>query len=375
VRLALTPLEHHQVLMDYDVELQAVDGPVVFGDKRDGGLLVRVAGTMTVEDEKGNKGAGTILNSRGDKNADTWGKRAEWADYSGPDASGKTVGIAMFDHPANLRFPTHWHARTYGLMTANRFGTDHFKGNYGDHKTVICAPSKGANCPACASHTGDYTIPAGQSITLRHRFFFHQGDAVAGHVAEQYAAYTADPDAQLGLMRAMHQERKWKELITQFGGETFAAWPTETALEALQLRGQIYSFTKDGSRAEADLQTALKLAPPQVDALLLLADNYVNNLNDDPKAIAAYQEVIAITGTNSGWQPLTATVSLAKLYTDALEFDSAHAVLKPYGDLSQLACSWRVRLLRAFGHLYAAQGKEPESLAKFREALSLETSR
>jgi hypothetical protein len=61
VRLALTPLEHHQVLMDYDVELQAVDGPVVFGDKRDGGLLVRVAGTMTVEDEKGNKGAGTIL--------------------------------------------------------------------------------------------------------------------------------------------------------------------------------------------------------------------------------------------------------------------------------------------------------------------------
>jgi tetratricopeptide (TPR) repeat protein len=173
----------------------------------------------------------------------------------------------------------------------------------------------------------------------------------------------------------MHQERKWKELITQFGGETFAAWPTETALEALQLRGQIYSFTKDGSRAEADLQTALKLAPPQVDALLLLADNYVNNLNDDPKAIAAYQEVIAITGTNSGWQPLTATVSLAKLYTDALEFDSAHAVLKPYGDLSQLACSWRVRLLRAFGHLYAAQGKEPESLAKFREALSLETSR
>ncbi len=373
VRLAFTPLEHHQVLMDYDVELKAVDGPVVFGDKRDGGLLVRVAGTMKVEDEKGNPGVGNIFNSRGDKNADAWGKRAEWADYSGPDASGKTVGIAMFDHPTNLRFPTHWHARTYGLMTANRFGADHFKGNYGDHKTVICAPSKGANCPACASHSGDYTIPAGQSITLRHRFFLHQGDAVAGHVAEQYAAYTADPDAKLGLMRAMHQERKWKELIAQFGGETFAAWPTETAREALQLRGQIYSFTKDGSRADADLQAALKLAPRQVDALLLLADNYVNNFNDDAKAIAAYQEVIAITGTNNGWQPLTATVSLAKLHTDALNFDSAHEVLKPYGDLSQLAGSWRVRLLRAYGHLYAAQGKEPESLAKFREALQLES--
>ena len=121
------------------------------------------------------------------------------------------------------------------------------------------------------------------------------------------------------------------------------------------------------------MQAALKLAPRQVDALLLLDDNYVNNFNDDAKAIAAYQDVIAITGTNNGWQPLTATVSLAKLHTDALNFDSAHEVLKPYGDLSQLAGSWRVRLLRAYGHLYAAQGKEPESLAKFREALQLES--
>jgi hypothetical protein len=28
--------------------------------------------------------------------------------------------------------------------------------------------------------------------------------------------------------------------------------------------------------------------------------------------------------------------------------------------------------LRAYGHIYAAQGKEQESLAKFREALQLE---
>ncbi|MFT5467598.1 MAG: hypothetical protein ACI8UO_002704 [Verrucomicrobiales bacterium] len=53
-------------------------------------------------------------------------KRAEWVDYIGPDASGKTVGIAMFDHPSNLRYLTHWHSRTYGLLAANQFGTDHF---------------------------------------------------------------------------------------------------------------------------------------------------------------------------------------------------------------------------------------------------------
>ena len=84
--------------------------------------------------------------------------------------------------------------------------------------------------------------------------------------------------------------------------------------------------------------------------------------------------MIEITGANNmGWQPLTATVSLAKLYTDQVKLDAALEVLKPYGDLSQLPASWRIRLLRSYGHLYAAQGKEAESLAKFREALSLET--
>ena len=377
VRLAFTPLEHHQVLMDYDVELQAVDGPVVFGDKRDGGLLVRVAGTMKVEDEKGNPGAGSILNSRGDKNANAWGKRAEWADYSGPDASGKKVGIAMFDHPANLRFPTHWHARTYGLMTANRFGTDHFKGNYGDHKAVICTPSKGANCAACASHSGDYTLAAGASINLRHRFYFHHGDPQSAQVAARYNDYASDTVSIVIRMKVMFQDRKWKELLEQFCAEDFASWPADSAKqagEALQVRGQTYSFTKDGPHAEADLLAALKLAPRNEAALLLLGENYANNLNDEAKAIAAYRQVIEITGANNmGWQPLTATVSLAKLYTDQVKLDAALEVLKPYGDLSQLPASWRIRLLRSYGHLYAAQGKEAESLAKFREALSLET--
>ena len=38
--------------------------------------------------------------------AQRWGRRAEWIDYHGPDAQGKTVGIALFDHPANPRYPT-----------------------------------------------------------------------------------------------------------------------------------------------------------------------------------------------------------------------------------------------------------------------------
>lgn len=375
VRLGFIPLENRQLLMDYDIELQAADAPVLMGDKRDGGLLVRVAGSMKVEDEKGNKFAGTILNSRGDRNADAWGKRSEWADYFGPDASGKTVGIAMFDHPSNVRFPTHWHARTYGLITANRFGTDHFKGNYNDHKTVVCRPAGNA-CPACASHSGDFTIPAGKSIALRHRLYFHHSDPTVAKVAEQYGHYTSDPDSTLNRMKALYQDRKWKELIEQFGADDFSAWPVnmqDNASEAFHLRGQIYSFLKNGPKAEADLKAALKLAPKIPAIWLTLADNYTNNMKDDEQALTAYRQAFAISGKGNGWQPLTATISIARLLTDQVKTDEALAVLKQYGDMEGMAPVWKIKMLRAYGHVYAAQGKEKESLAKFREALELES--
>lgn len=173
LRLVFTPLKNHEMLMDYDTTLQA-DGEdaVTFKDEKDGGLGIRVAATMKVADRKTKTGKGTILNSRGDKNADAWGKRAEWADYFGPDATGKIVGIATFDHPSNLRYPTHWHARTYGLITANRFGTGHFDAKSGAKKG-----------------DGEYTIPKGEKIKLRHRLFFHHGSSEEAKVADQYKNY------------------------------------------------------------------------------------------------------------------------------------------------------------------------------------------
>ena len=376
VRLAFTPLANRQLLLDYDTELHApADAPVVFGDKRDGGLLVRVAGTMKVESEKGERGRGTIANSRGDTNAAAWGKRAEWTDYSGPDASGQTVGVALFDHPANLRFPTHWHARTYGLMTANRFGTDHFKGNYDDHQKLSCRPY-GTNCPACATHSGDYTLAAGKSLTLRQRFYFHHGDSQSAHVAAQYRAYTADPEATLAHLRAIQQQFGWREITNQFAEYDFSRWPAESAaktVEALRLRGQAFSFLKNGARAEADFQRAVQLAPQDPSAWLGLADTFANNLGDDEQAVAAYRRVLALTGKGNGWMPISTTLSIARIFIEQVKPAEALETLQAYGDMANMPPGWKIRMLRAYGHAYAAQGREKESLAKFRAALELET--
>jgi hypothetical protein len=80
--------------------------------------------------------------------------------------------VAIFDHPDNFRYPTHWHARTYGLLTANRFGTGFFDAKDGAKKG-----------------DGDHTIKAGETLSLRHRFYFHHGDPESAKVDEKYADY------------------------------------------------------------------------------------------------------------------------------------------------------------------------------------------
>ena len=164
-------------ILDFDITISAGAKDVVFGDDKDGAMAIRVAETMRVEKSKA-KGAktapagdGHILNSKGDRDGEAWGKRAEWCDYSGP-VDGRTVGVAIFDHPQNPRHPTWWHVRTYGLFAANAFGQAQFEK----------LPDKNA---------GEFTIPAGKSTTFRYRFYFHEGDPGQAQVAARFSDYVA----------------------------------------------------------------------------------------------------------------------------------------------------------------------------------------
>ena len=160
-------------LMDLTVALTAEARDAVFGDTKEGGICsVRVATTMD-----GSKG-GRIENSFGGiGEAETWGKPAHWCDYSGPVA-GKVVGIAVMDHPMNLRHPTPWHVRDYGLMGANPCR----------HAPYQSAPLRDGSC----------ALPAGETLTFRYRVYLHSGDAKKGGVAARYADYVAGPKVERG---------------------------------------------------------------------------------------------------------------------------------------------------------------------------------
>ncbi len=201
-------------------------------------------------------------------------------------------------------------------------------------------------------------------------------DRIRVEVAVQYCDYTADPEATLIRLRSLSQDRKWRELIQQFEHEDFAAWPPELARqasEAMYLRGQAHAFLKNGKQAEADLKAAVTLNPRNDLAWLSRGDNYSSNLHDDQQALAAYREVLKLTGRSNGWLPISTTLAIARILTDQVKTDEALEVLQQYGEMEGMAPIWRIKMLRAYGHVYAAQGQETESLAKFREALEVES--
>jgi len=160
------PKDDSYRVIDFEITLKAKYGKVVFGDTKEGGLCATRMRTEFRND--GNGKSGRLVNSNGETARAAWGKRALWVDASG-EVGGKRYGYAIFDHPGNLRHPTRWHARTYGLLTANPFG-------------VRCFDRKSAE-------KGGYTLDEGKELTLRYRVFFHRGDEKAAKVAERYEEY------------------------------------------------------------------------------------------------------------------------------------------------------------------------------------------
>jgi len=154
--------------VDFQITIKASNGDMTFGDTKEGTMAIRTNSAIRLDNDprRGVTGAaGKCVNSEGVKGKAVWGKRARWVDYWAP-VGGKTVGVAIFDHPTNPRHPTWWHARGYGLVAANPFGLHNFERK-----------------PAGA---GDMKIAAGRSVTFRYRFLFHEGDAKEAKIAQRY---------------------------------------------------------------------------------------------------------------------------------------------------------------------------------------------
>ena len=158
--------------IDATVKFDAVDGDVLFNDTKEGMFALRVhpdlrskaspkAGVMEVY--------GQIANSAGQTGNACWGQPAKWVHYFGKIEE-RQSGIVIFDHPSNVRHPTRWHARDYGLFAANPFGLHHFAGE--------------------KSGAGEYRLKKGQSLTQRYRVVFHVGEFSKADIDSLYEEFT-----------------------------------------------------------------------------------------------------------------------------------------------------------------------------------------
>jgi hypothetical protein len=121
------------------------------------------------------KAGGLITNSLGETTMkNVWGKRADWCDYTGT-MDGEKVGLTILEHPSSFHHPTRWHARDYGLVSANPFA---------DHAYDPAAPVR------------NVTLQPGESVHLRFRFIVH-GDIDRATIEKLYKEYASTDGGSL----------------------------------------------------------------------------------------------------------------------------------------------------------------------------------
>jgi Family of unknown function (DUF6807) len=152
-------------IIDCQFGIAATERPLVIGDTKEGTFAIRVVKAL-------DSPPGHMVNADnaiGEKQI--WGKQSRWVDYYGR-VGDEEVGIAVLDHPDNLRSPAYWHARAYGLLAANPFGISYFTRN--------------------RRNSGAYTIPVGGSLVLRYRVVIHHGDPSYAGIAAAYRRFAEE---------------------------------------------------------------------------------------------------------------------------------------------------------------------------------------
>jgi len=175
-------------IIDRITTLTAKEEPVLFKDTKEGMLAIRVARQLehpsekpvTLSDAHGDKTdvpvldnsgvTGHYLSSEGIEGMDVWGKRAKWVSLSGT-IENKDVSVVIFDNPENVGYPTYWHARGYGLFAANPLGQNTF---------------------SVGKETLNYSLKAGESVTLKYRFLILDGKADKKKIESEYQNYISN---------------------------------------------------------------------------------------------------------------------------------------------------------------------------------------
>jgi len=167
--------------IDHISTLSAANGTVTFTDNKEGMFAIRVdrafemptnqpavftdsQGNPTTVRATDNEGVtGMYTSSSGKKGDYVWSTRNDWVLLSGTKDNVLTT-FGFWDHPANIGYPGHSHARGYGLFSTNNLGSQVYNK---EHEKIVV------------------TLQKGESFTLRHRFVIQSGKEITPARADQ----------------------------------------------------------------------------------------------------------------------------------------------------------------------------------------------
>ena len=170
-------------IIDRITTLKANDVDVLFRDNKEGMIAFRVTKELELpkqkpaeySDSQGNvtkvqadttgEIAGNYISSEGITGEKVWGTRGRWVVLEGI-IEGENVALSIIDHPGNVGYPTYWHARGYGLFSANPLGQEALSG--GRDKL-------------------NFSLKAGESVTFKYRLLVHSGNKLAKESVDQFA--------------------------------------------------------------------------------------------------------------------------------------------------------------------------------------------
>ena len=166
--------------IDRITTLEALE-EIHFKDNKEGMVAVRVARPLELPTKKpgyfieanGQASSEKIFNnfnatgnyesSENKTGASVWGTRAKWMHLHGVIAE-QPVALVLMDHPDNIGYPTYWHARSYGLFSANPLGQSIFS----DGKETL-----------------NFKLTKGNTTTFKYRLLIHDATSLPTDKIEQ----------------------------------------------------------------------------------------------------------------------------------------------------------------------------------------------
>jgi hypothetical protein len=179
--------------IDRITTLTALDQKVVFKDSKEAFLGMRVtraleqpadkaevftdaSGKATAVPVLDNTGVtGKYVSSEGKEGDAVWSTRGKWTMLGGT-VDGEPITLAILDNPSNPGYPTHWHARGYGLFAANPLGDKQF------------------NEPKAFN----FTLEPGKSVTFKYRILILGGPSTPDRIEREYKAFAQEGSSSTG---------------------------------------------------------------------------------------------------------------------------------------------------------------------------------